>query len=431
MNTPKTLAALKKEFRENMPIKCTFRRGSDVIDVGNYYNTIGFGLMNGGFHAVLNCNQKNNNTLSTHLNKILEQIEQFALGLGAKYIRLSIKNESTIRFGKNDHHLHTFDKISDDADLETLFPILTSLSWFKSLDDTWKTSLLSFHTTITLFFKEKKQNDPTFMYEMLYHHTGFSGVSFYFEGFQGVAKTTFSHEGKHHLISPLGTMYLFENSDELYHHLNLLFSEIHKKQRLQNLYSPPRFHLERYISRILRNPTGLFDSIYGVCTQYTTPSRIEEVMMNNPTHRTISLYTEKIQIFSLDHTKIVVDEKGSRVLGYEDEHTFKEGLRDMIKDMTLRYFSSEFDDFSVNLSLVMTRFHHVQNGINLNEDWNACSVDPIVLEDVRLYQFMNLLVVGYGEQARTFSLDQTKDAFALFTERCVDHLLKQYTQNPI
>lgn len=430
MEKTKSLAALQKAFKTSLPIQSSFRRDYTIIDIGNGDNNIVYSLNDYGFFANFQSSKKGEKPIRDHLNEILCALEDFAFGLGAKYIQLFFRNDRFIIPGNNDQQLLTFETIAHHEQLQNLLPNFHQFPFVKFFNPDWKTDKLKILTVLQHLLQQKKQKEPTFVYEL---HSEFAPQSsyIYVDGFTGFLNIEFGEQESHTLVGPFETKHSFQTEEELSHVLDLVFSEIHKKQRLRNLYTPPKFHFENYLFDKNVVSSDVKEIIHHTLTQYVTPSRIEETILKKPPFRTISIYRNKIQAFLFENVKIVINPYEKKVASFQNEVDFKNELHKNVLSMTHRYFSPSFDTTRAFITTLMTRLQQLQNGVNIGEEWDRSTIKSICSKNIRLFQYIDQLVVQFEEEARSFSFNQMDEAFFFFSEKVADALLREYEENPL
>jgi hypothetical protein len=131
----------------------------------------------------------------------------------------------------------------------------------KTHDEQEKTQLVDFYQGITSTLQKLKIKYPTFLY---YSYAAFkykySVIGYYFEGSR--ENMEFQCDGNLYTIKTLNENIVSATMEETFIKIEHYFNNLHAMNRLTNLYSPPRFHYDRYMDRLGTLSTAEIEIIY-------------------------------------------------------------------------------------------------------------------------------------------------------------------------
>lgn len=426
-----TLSKVKKDFQLDIPDKTVFRRDANLISFDHDKSTISYTLKNGGMEAHLRVHKKYSHTLERHLDRILRFLEDFAALKEARFLKIKLSDYITINKGVNDSQLSTYRylprRTPENEIYTSLFSYDYTFPYVKILDETWEATVINMYACLEHRLQKQKEKDPTFDFSFDKNFSLHS-LQFYHCGYEGKIRFSIYPGAVHQLSSPLGEEHTFQSNEELLSILDSLFETIYRKQRILNVYQPPNYHFKRFLDSLsLKNIAG--DQVYQEMLQYATADRIEQLMIHPPKVHSVTFSAIASYVFSFEQATFILNRNSGKIYSTTDENVLKKMHEENLSYSVYLAYLQTFNRMKEQTQAILSHLHQLQAGMNTHEYVNQDTISSTMkYDDIQLFKFLNVFVVSFKEEVKTFELTNLSEAFSFFcslvTERSVmDHPL--------
>lgn len=416
-----SLTKLKRDLRTKVKARVTFSRTGNLISFDNDKNIVSYNHHQQGLYASFQLHKTYYHVIRDHLSEILTFLESYAVLVGAKYIRVSVPFDFTCDL------LKEYRMYSRDKELQLLFTHNQSSFDTKILDDSWFNWTIKNHTAVASYLHEMKEKDPTFTFSSLDSLRVLKPgpTSFYLQGYKGLFTIDYNHTNDGIISFRNSKPQSFQTEQELLAILNHEFTSVIKKQRLLNLYEPPRYHFDRFISRYLSGIGKMKSSVYHALHQITNAQRVEEVLSDAQKPKIIGFGSKNIGFFPFDNHIVLINKHRDQVLTFATEQEFYFALRHQLLFLAEYHFADDFVAYDEYLDLLSARLADFETGKLPSSGTTENNLEPIRFGDVRLFKIYDRLVVTSENTAHTFAVHERTKAQVCFCSAVVDVKIKE------
>ena len=415
----KKITLLKKQLRDKMiHYKPVFSRSFDRIHFDGGKNQITFSEHFDGLYVSLQTKDYYYHAIYNHLSDILSFFQEYALILGMKYIRITEFSDLHFTSIYNDHHFLDIDK----QNLNYLFPVIrNSYTFIKILDHDWFKKKKNVISDYELYIGDLQHQDPTFTYYVK-HDYFFDSHQFYYKGIKGEFK--FENE----FIRYLDQNYRIDNHDIL-SPIQSIFKSIETKQRIKNMFTPPKHHFETFLAnKMTRVSREKRNECYNLLLATMTSEEIEVLFSQNPSFLPIYKYRlfDMYLLALRDDCYILFS--SDMVYQFPSYELAKNKLYQLMFRETREYFSGNFVQWSEGIKDILHTYEQTMNGVFTGRQTDISFIPPLKSNGIRVEMILDRIVIIFGEQARSFSFEEQKQAYELFCQLVTNHYVEIYDE---
>jgi hypothetical protein len=417
MTTAVTITDLKRNLRESIKPIVSFRRGENCICANNSRESVKFERKDYGVIARISLSTQKKHRYDSsvfldHVRELVTFLEGYARLHGDKYVVLKMPEEfNGVRFLAEDHPFLAYEQTHKLP----LFRNVTGVNpYVRVLDESWYEQVLAHKDVFECHTRSLLAADSTMQLKVMDATLLFQKYSLYFEGFQD--KIELKWDSEMTFISDTFGSLSFRSPLELIAAFNDLLSKIHKKQRIGNLYTPPRFHFDRF-ARNERLSSFLSEQLYGKLCAISDAAAVEvyfagDVRVDKLRHKTLTMI-----VFVYHNHIIAMYEQDQPPYVFDRFEPWVAHLHQFFQNAHRKATEGDFEIFEEYIGALQNSLLRLEeNNLEIIETERNCTMPTF--EHVHLYKLLDKVVVRNKFEVRVFGFPHLYDAYLYYISLC-------------